>query len=223
VAHAAADVEDVADALGINRFAVAGRSGGGPHALACAALLPERVTRVAVLVSLAPRDAEGLDWYAGMISSNIASYTSAERGIAAFAELIEPHVAEIRADPAAHLPFLMTDLPASDRRVLADLGIRTMLASNFAEAFKTSSAGWIDDVLAFISPWGFDPAAITVPLQLWHGDEDVFIPVSHALWLAERISTAKLTIKGGAAHFGAVRVMPEMLRDLVAVPETDAA
>ncbi len=218
VAHAAPDVEAIADACGLETFAVAGRSGGGPYALACAALLPHRVTRAAVLVGLAPRDAEGLDWFAGMIPSNVASFTVAERGRAALEERIQSQVDAIRADPVAHLPFLVDELPDSDRDVLANYAIRNMLASNFSEAFKNSAAGWIDDVLAFVTPWGFDPSRITVPLQLWHGDEDVFVPLGHALWLAERIETATLTVESGAAHFGAVKVMPEILRRLVSAP-----
>jgi pimeloyl-ACP methyl ester carboxylesterase len=213
VARAAHDVATIADALGIESFAVVGRSGGGPHALGCAALLPHRVTRAAALVSPAPRDAAGLDWYAGMTPQNVERFNVAERGIVALAERIVPHADAIRADPVAHLPFVMDGLPASDRRVLSDFGIRTMLASNFSEAFKSSAAGWIDDVIAFVSPWGFDPAVITRPVVLWHGREDRFMPVGHSRWLARRVQSAALTIESGG-HFGAMRVLPEILREL---------
>jgi pimeloyl-ACP methyl ester carboxylesterase len=215
VAHAAHDVAAVADAFGIKSFAVAGRSGGGPHALACAALLGRRVTRVAALVSPAPRDAEGFDWYSGMTAQHVEAFSIAKRGIAALTERIVPHANAIRADPVAHLPFAVDGLPASDRRVLSDFGIRTMLASNFSEAFKSSPDGWIDDVLAFVSPWGFDPARIRVPVTLWHGREDEFMPVGHSRWLARRIPTATLTVEGGG-HFGAMEVLPEVLRELAA-------
>jgi pimeloyl-ACP methyl ester carboxylesterase len=215
VVHAARDVEEIADALDIERFAVVGRSGGGPHALACAALLGHRITRAAALVSPAPRNAEGFDWYSGMTAQNVEAFIVAESGIAALAERIVPHADAIRADPVAHLPFAVDGLPASDRRVLSDFGIRTMLASNFSEAFKSSAAGWIDDVLAFVAPWGFDPARITVPVALWHGREDWFMPVGHSRWLAGRITTATLTVEGGG-HFGAMRVLPEIVRELAA-------
>jgi pimeloyl-ACP methyl ester carboxylesterase len=211
VIDAAEDVRAVADALGIDRFAVVGRSGGGPHALACAALLGERVTRVAVLVCLAPRNAEGLDWYAGMAASNVAEYTVAEAGRERLTARLEPYAAAIRADPASMIPSLDPELPVADRRVVADFGIRTMMMSNFAEAFKISGVGWIDDALAFISDWGFDPADIRVPVLLWHGALDVFSPVAHTLWLADRIRTARLVVEPAAAHFGAVAVLPEVL------------
>jgi pimeloyl-ACP methyl ester carboxylesterase len=216
VAAAADDVAVIADALGVDRFAVIGRSGGGPHALACAALLPDRVTAAAVMVGLAPRDAEGLDWFAGMNPANAAAYTIAEYGIDALAARIEPYAAAIRADPVANLPFPLSELPASDLQVLANIGIRSMLMANFAEAFKHSAAGWIDDVIAFISPWGFDPSRTTVPVRLWHGDADPFVPLGHARWLAERIVGTTLTIESGAAHFGAVKAMPGMIRALAA-------
>lgn len=223
VADAAADVEVIADALELDRFAVVGRSGGGPHALACAALLPHRLTRAAVLVGLAPRDAQGLDWYAGMTPSNVAGYTKAEKGHDSFAAQIEPEVQAIQADPASKLPILDPELSESDRRVLADFGIRTMLTSNFAEALRTSGVGWIDDCLAFISPWGFDPAAIYKPLLLWHGDEDAFSPVGHTLWLADRIETATLMVQSGAAHFSAVEALPDVLRWLVAERDDESS
>ena len=225
VADAASDVDSIADALGLDRFAVIGRSGGGPHALACAALMPQRVTRAAVLVGLAPRDAEGLDWYAGMTPSNVVEYTTAEAGHDTLAAHIDPRARAVQADPASMLPILDPELPESDRRVVADFGIRTMLRSNFAEALRTSGVGWIDDCLAFTSPWGFDLADIDKPLLLWHGDEDVFSPVGHTLWLSEQIKSATLVVKPGVAHFGAVAVLPEVLRWVIAdrPAETSAA
>jgi pimeloyl-ACP methyl ester carboxylesterase len=219
VSEAAADVAAVADAFGIERFAVIGRSGGGPHALACAALLPGRVTRAAVLAGLAPRDAEGLDWFAGMNEANVAAFSVAGRGIEALAERITPRAAAIRANPAMSLPFRATELSGSDLHVLANPGVRTMLVSNFAEAFKHSAAGWIDDVLAFTSTWGFDLSRVAVPTTLWHGGRDEFVPPGHAAWMAGRIPNATLTIDPDAAHFGAMRVLPELLRGLA--PKAD--
>jgi pimeloyl-ACP methyl ester carboxylesterase len=77
---------------------------------------------------------------------------------------------------------------------------------------RSSDYGWTDDVLAFCSPWGFDPAAVTVPVLLWHGANDVFSPASHARWLADRIPTATVIVQAGAAHFGALDVLPDILR-----------
>jgi pimeloyl-ACP methyl ester carboxylesterase len=126
-------------------------------------------------------------------------------------ELLSPAVERIRADPTRLVPAFDEDLPEPDRYVMADFGIRLMLAHNFAEAVRTSAAGWVDDALAFSSPWGFEPADISVPTLLWHGDEDVFSPVDHSRWLGRQIPGARVVIQEGAAHFGALRVMPDVL------------
>jgi pimeloyl-ACP methyl ester carboxylesterase len=215
VADAAADVEVLADALGIERFAVVGRSGGGPHTLACAALLPHRVTRAAVLVGIAPRDAAGLDWHAGMTPANRRDYAVADSGADLLAEEYESRAAAARSDPSSMLDFLDPHLPEADRRVVADFGIKSMLVSNFTEAFRSSAAGWVDDTLAFIAPWGFDLGRIEVPVLLWHGSDDVFSPVGHSRWLAQTIRHAALVVSRGAAHFDAVRVLPQVLTWMV--------
>ena len=217
VADAAEDVQDLADALGIEQFGVLGRSGGAPHALACAALLPERVTRVAALVSLAPRDLMGDDaWYRDMSKRNISWYQAAERGLAAYTERVAEPMAAIRADPDSHLPYEDPELPKSDRAVIADYGLKVMLSENFTEGLRNSPNGWIDDVLALIGPWGFDPARIFTPVLLWHGTKDVFCPVSHSEWLARRIPTAELRLVEGVSHFAALEVMPRVLQWLAA-------
>ncbi|MCT9934236.1 alpha/beta hydrolase [Planotetraspora sp. A-T 1434] len=215
VADVAADVAAIADGLGIARFAVVGRSGGAPHALACAALLPQRLTRVAALVGLAPRGAEGLDWFDGMAHSNVVEYTMALAGHRAVASRLATAAAQIRADPASKVVGLSQQVPESDRRVVTDHGIRRMLVRNFAEGLRDSIDGWVDDVLAFCGGWGFDPAVIEVPTLVWHGENDVFSPVGHARWLGERIPAATVKIQHGVAHFGAIGVLPEVLLWLV--------
>lgn len=172
VTDAAADVLAIADAYGLDKFAVVGRSGGGPHALACAALLPDRLTKAAVLVGLAPREADGLDWFDGMTQSNVLEYTAAANGYAGLAALTEAAAIAVRADPASLLRSLQADLPDPDQRVVADRGIRSMLLETYTEALRASAYGWIDDALAFYSPWGFEPAAVTTPVLLWHGASD---------------------------------------------------
>jgi pimeloyl-ACP methyl ester carboxylesterase len=216
VADVATDVRTIADAYGLRKFAVVGRSGGGPHSLACAALLPERTTRAAVLVGLAPRSADGLDWFDGMARSNVMEFTAASNGYAGIAAHTKAAADAIRADPASLIARLQGELPDPDRRVMADRGIRSKLIETYTEAIRTSDYGWIDDVLAFCSPWGFDPAAVTVPVVFWHGASDVFSPASHARWLAARIPSATVVVQAGAAHFGALDVLPDILRWLSA-------
>ena len=201
VADAAADVAALADVLGIGQFAVLGRSGGAPHALACAALLPERTVRVAALVGLAPNGVDGLDWFAGMTQANIIDFSAARLGFQAVTERLEPAAEQIRADPFRMIAQLYNDMTVSDRIVLADIGVRKMLVSNFAEGLRESAAGWVDDVMAFMSPWGFDPGDISVPVLLWHGAEDHFIPPGHGVWLGDRIPGATSIVAPGGSHF----------------------
>ncbi|MDW4910101.1 alpha/beta fold hydrolase [Streptomyces sp. ADMS] len=211
VADVVHDVSVVADALGLDRFAVAGRSGGAPHALACAALLPDRVTRAAALVGLAPRDAEGLDWFAGMAPSNISEFRTAFTDPERFAARLIPRSAAIRSDPAKLLEELRGDLTDDDRSIVSDTAMRSMMLRNFREAVRTSPYGWIDDGLALTGPWGFDPADIRVPVLLWHGGQDVFSPPAHASWLAARIPRARAVVEPTAAHFAAVRALPRVI------------
>ena len=215
VADVALDVMAIADELGLDKFAVVGRSGGGPHALACAALLPDRVTRAGVLVSLAPREAEGLDWFAGMAESNVREFTTAALNPDLLIAMLAQVADKIKADPVSHVSTLGPEMPEADLRVVADTGIRLLLAKNFAEALRDSAAGWIDDNLALITPWGFNLSDIRVPVLLWHGENDVFSPAAHARWLAGRIPGAELWIGSDAAHFGALEMVPDMLSWLI--------
>ena len=229
VASIAEDVAAVADELGIDQFSVAGRSGGGPHALACGALLHDRVLSVVALVSIAPQDAEGLDWFAGMTQSNVTAYSLTLRALA------DPSVMpEMLRSLAVDTGALATDfiaerlfheLPVADRRIVADTGIRRLLLAGFrsaataenllvadpAEPEQTYLAGQFDDHIAFCSPWGFDPADIKRPTLVWHGGTDVYSPPSHSRWLAARIPNAVLDIDPAEAHFGAVRYFPHLL------------
>ncbi|MGW6916145.1 alpha/beta fold hydrolase [Kitasatospora sp. NPDC054939] len=212
VGAAATDVRIIADDLGLAGFAVVGRSGGGPHALACAALLPDRVLRVAALVSLAPRDAAGLDWYSGMTASNVRTYREAERGHHRIADSLEFRSRQIKADPVSLLKGLRPELPPADREVVAVAGIRRMLQSNYREAFRQNADGWIDDILAFTADWGCKVESIAAPTLLWHGADDQFSPVDHSRWLADHIPGASLFLEPGAAHFGALRVLTQALK-----------
>uniref|UniRef100_A0AAU2JM80 Alpha/beta hydrolase n=1 Tax=Streptomyces sp. NBC_00049 TaxID=2903617 RepID=A0AAU2JM80_9ACTN len=222
VADVAHDVAAVADSLGLDTFAVAGRSGGGPGALACAALLPDRVTRTAALVPLAPRDAEDLDWFAGMAASNVREYTTASTDPEELAARLIPRADGIRRDPGRLLDELRRELTANDRMIVSDAGLRSMLLRNYREGLRHSAYGWIDDLLAFSRPWGFDPADIRCPVLIWHGELDVFSPVGHSRWLAGRIPGVTTTIDPAAAHFAALHALPNvltwLLRDLPAAP-----
>jgi pimeloyl-ACP methyl ester carboxylesterase len=221
VADAAADVCAIADSLGVDQFCVVGRSGGGPHALACAAQLTPRVLSAAILVGIAPSDAQGLHWDAGMTESNVSEYT--RDNPAAVAHDLSMRAEQIGNDPESMIEFLFPELTAPDRRVVGDVAIRRQLIDTYAEACSNGPHGWIDDVLAFRCPWGFDLSAIQAPVIFWHGSEDVFSPVAHTYWLAERIPSAVVEVKvqPNAAHFNAVEVLPSILAKVLEAAAQD--
>jgi pimeloyl-ACP methyl ester carboxylesterase len=216
VVDAAGDVKTIADALGIKRFAVVGRSGGGPHALAVAAMLPDLVTRAGVLVSLAPMDAPGLDWFDGMSESNVDEYQRADQDRAALQASLTELATRMRQDPDSHVEFLGKELTPPDRRVLQNVMMRKQITDSYREGVLDSPHGWIDDALAFRSPWGFDLDAIQVPVRLWHGADDRFSPSAHTRWLASRIPNATVRVEPRMGHFAAVEILPDMLAWLTA-------
>jgi len=215
VADAADDVRIIADSLGLGTFAVIGRSGGGPHALACAALLPERVTRAAALVSPAPFDADDLDWFRGMVALNRSMYGAAVMGPRQLAQEIFPRVEAMRSDPEHLLRSLEAEAPPEDRATLSDPAYRAEFVASITEAVGRSLAGWAGDSMAFTRPWGFDPAWIAAPTLLWHFARDPFIPVSHALWLARRIGNVHFKISEQGSHLWAAAVQYDAIRWLL--------
>ena len=200
VADAARDVATIADALGIERLATWGISGGGPHALACAALLPDRVVAAASLAGVAPYDADGLDWLDGMGEGNVTEFTCALKG----PEYLEPLLrAErdvmIAGGAEALTEALQTLLTPVDKSVLTG-----EVADYMYRAFRVGSEerldGWLDDDFAFARPWGFELEQIGVPVQLWQGAEDRFVPFAHGEWLAKRIPTVDAHLSPDDGH-----------------------
>jgi pimeloyl-ACP methyl ester carboxylesterase len=211
VADAADDVVTIADYFGFRRFSVVGRSGGAPQALACAALLKERVICAAALCSLAPYDAEGLDWTVGMAVSNVRLYRDAEANLSALIATLNEQEGRIRNNSEGLLKWLWPELSDHDKEVIGDIALRKIIAQAHADALRDSADGWIDDVLALSRPWGFDLSDIEAPVRLWTGSDDVFSPPDHSYWLAKRIMTAEFEVAPGMAHFGAVEILPETL------------
>ena len=202
VAAAAGDVTAIADALGLDAFAVYGVSGGGPHALACAALLGERVTRVAVSGCIGPADDPGLDWFAGMHPLSVPEFRAAMEGRAALEPLVRPYV-EARAERSPR-GLGRAGSTACRSRTGAYSSIRrdaSPTPSAELEANRQAGEGWIDDDLALLRPWGFELEAIAVPVRLWQGDVDVIVPPAHSRRLAARIPTAELVTVPGAGHW----------------------
>lgn len=215
VADVADDVAAVLGHLGTERCVVAGWSGGGPHALACAARL-EAVRAVLVIAGVAPHDAAGLDWMAGMGEDNVTEFRAAEGGetpLRAFLEEVGPHIAGVTAEGL--VASLDTLLPPVDRAVLTDEYADDMVAS-FREALRTGVAGWLDDDLAFVKPWGFDPGAVAAPAAVWQGSADLMVPYAHGGWLAGHVPGAVTHLLEGEGHLSiGVGALDAMLDELV--------
>jgi pimeloyl-ACP methyl ester carboxylesterase len=188
VGDAAADTAALADAVGVDRFAVLGASGGGPHALACAAALPDRVTGVVSIAGVAPFDAPGLDWFAGMAAAGVAEFRAAAAGPDALRALLarggEP-------DPDLFAP---PDLPA----LAGPYG--PWLIATAQDGLATGLAGYVDDDLAFVAPWGFRLADVAAPVLLVHGGLDRMAPSAHSAWLASHFHVAELDLRPADGH-----------------------
>ena len=214
VASAAADAAALADHLGAERFVTMGWSGGGPHALACAALLPERVGAAATIAGVAPYDAEGLAWTDGMGESNQIEYSLAARDPDELLRWMQPQVdafAVVEPDTiVSELRSLICDIDEAE--VNGALG--ELLATSFRRAFANGVWGWYDDDLAFVRPWGFELASIRVPVSVWQGRQDLMVPFAHGEWLVANVPTARARLRPEHGHLSlAVGSMGEILDD----------
>ena len=216
VASAAEDVAALLDHLGIDRFVSLGGSGGGPHSIACAALIPDRCLASAALVTVAPWNAHGLDWWAGMVQSNVVEFRASLGGEATLGEWMAANGEEYRHITGPTMVEALGDaLPPVDQAVAtgewADheaAGIRRALEHGFD--------GWVDDDLAFTTPWGVDLATIRVPVRIWQGELDRLVPWAHGQWLADHIPGASFRLAEGHGHFSmGVANRDEILDDLL--------
>ncbi|TDU88682.1 pimeloyl-ACP methyl ester carboxylesterase [Kribbella voronezhensis] len=187
MASVAYDAAAVADELGIDRFAVAGYSGGGSYALGCAATLGERVTAAVTLAAIAPYGVQGLDWFDGMVPSGVASLRAALGG----RDVKAAHEASgVEYDPE----FTKDDFALFD-------GEWGWLGSVASHGLDAGPYGLIDDDISYVTPWGCDPVTIQAPILLLHGERDRIIPASHGAWLAAHCPTAELRLAPEASHF----------------------
>lgn len=199
-ADCAADVRAICAALGIGRLAVWGISGGGPHALACAALLPDLVAAAAALASPAPYGVDGLDWFAGMGQDNVDDFTLLHTDeVAARAKLEKERAEFVSAsadDLAAGLESLLT--PTDAAALTGELA--EYLAFSMRDGLAPGTEGWWEDSVAEGGPWGFDLAQISVPVLVVHGKQDKFVPSSHGEWLAAHVPGAEFWFLGDDGH-----------------------
>ncbi len=217
VADCAADVAAVADALGVERFYTAGRSGGGPHALATAALLPERVIAAATIAGCAPRDAEGLDWLAGMAQENLDELAAAEAGEKELLGFIEPFRTKLISADAADLHAEFGDLLSDVDRSVMTGEFADYEAESMRAGLRHGVWGWFDDDIELISDWGFDLSNISCPVTIWQGAQDRMVPLAHGEWLASHIHGARANLLADHGHLSlALDHYGELLDDLIA-------
>lgn len=200
VASCTADVLLIADSLEVERFGSIGFSGGGVHSLACAAMLGDRAVACVSACTLAPFGAEGLDWAEGMGELNSDEIEIAAQGYDALFSHLAPVALQLTAaTPEQMRDTVMSLLSPVDQEMLTD----ELLAyehRNMQDALAPGAEGWTDESLSAYAPWRFDLDRIVVPVQIWHGGQDRFVPVSHGRWLADHIPSAEAMILDEEGH-----------------------
>ncbi len=218
VADAATDAAAILDAIDVSEFVTLGWSGGGPHALACAALLPGRCRAAVSLAGVAPYGAEGLDWLAGMGEENVEEFSLAAQGEDVLTPWLQQQaqvLARVSGEEVAHA---LGDLvsPVDIASLTGDFA--EFVAASFRKAVSRGVAGWRDDDLAFVRPWGFEVGEVTVPVAVWQGEQDRMVPFAHGKWLAAHLPDARAHLREEEGHLSlAVGALGSILDDLLAL------
>jgi len=193
-------VAATADALGHDRFASVGWSGGGPHVLATAALLPDRCVGAICLAGVAPFNADGLDFLAGMGQDNIDEFGAAIAGESELEQFLVGMRESMKEVTGPEIVDVIESLlPAVDQRFLV-AGFGEVLATQFRFSLVSGIWGWFEDSRAFVKDWGFDVSTIAVPTQVWQGSEDLMVPFGHGTWLSEHVGSATVRLELGEGH-----------------------
>jgi pimeloyl-ACP methyl ester carboxylesterase len=214
IADAVEDVTALLGELGVDEFRTLGWSGGGPHALACAALLPERCRAVALIASVAPYPARGLDFLAGMDQANIEEFGAAIAGFDAIDALLRPEVEQLREVTGASLIEGMGGLLSDVDKAALTGSFADELALALRGGVESGLQGWRDDDLAFTKDWGFAVSDIRVPVAVWQGRQDRFVPFAHGEWLAAEIPTAEAHLFEDEGHISLIARIDDILGDL---------
>ena len=214
VADVTDDVAALLDAVGADDFVTLGWSGGGPHALACAALLPDRCRAAAIVAGVAPYGAEGLDWLDGMGEENVAEFGAA----ATSTEALDRFLAEASAglkdvQPDDIIAAFGDLLSTADQTALRD-GLSDYLAESCRAAVSHGYDGWRDDDLAFLADWGVDLAGIQVPVSIWQGDQDRMVPRDHGRWLGDHVAGATTHLVPGEGHLSLMKNIDAIVAQL---------
>ena len=208
VADVTEDVAEVLNALGGDTFLTMGWSGGGPHALACAALLPGRCLAAASIAGVAPYGVDGLDWMAGMGPENVEEFGATLKGEAALTEFLLKVADEVRSVTGQQVAEALGGLASEADKAALTGEYAEHMAAGLRAALSHGIAGWRDDDLAFAADWGFSlgwkPAKAgerePAPVAIWQGDQDMMVPYAHGEWLAANITGARAHLLPGEGH-----------------------
>ena len=217
VADAAADVDKILERIGADEFVTAGWSGGGPHALACAALLPVRCLAAATIAGVAPSDSPGLDWMAGMAEENHEEFGAALAGEADLITFLDGAAGPLREISAAQVADGLGGLLSDTDKAALTAEFADHLAASLRAAVSPGIDGWRDDDLAFTRDWGLSLDALghATPVAIWQGDQDRMVPQTHGAWLAANIPLARARFRPGEGHLSLINRIGEILDDLM--------
>jgi pimeloyl-ACP methyl ester carboxylesterase len=219
IADCAADTLAIVEQLGAARFYTAGWSGGGPHALACAALLPDRVLACATIAGIGPFGATGLEFLEGMGRENHEEFGAALAGPPKLQGYLERQAQALAGLTGEQVAAALGDLVSP-----VDVGAITgafaaYLATTLRRAVASGIWGWFDDDLAFTRPWGFDLDEVGVPVVVWQGGQDRMVPFAHGQWLATHVLGARPRLLTEEGHLSlVVASFGEVMDDLLANP-----
>jgi len=228
VADAAADVAKILERIGADEFVTAGWSGGGPHALACAALLPVRCLAAATIAGAAPSDSPGLDWMAGMAEENREEFRAALAGEGELTSFLNTAAGSLREISAAGVVDGLGGLLSETDKLALTGEFADHLAASLRAAVTAGIDGWRDDDLAFTRDWGISLDALghATPVAIWQGDQDRMVPKAHGDWLAANIPLARARILPGEGHLSLIGRLGDILDDLMTLarpPKPDKA
>ena len=205
VADAAADSVAVLDALGVEQVTSLGYSGGCPHALAFAALAPDRCPRAVVVAGIVPFGIDGVDFTEGMGAENVEEFQAAIDGEAALRAWMARAGMPMLLAEGHEIAAAFGDLVDETDRAALEGGWADAVAEEFHRVHRGGPDGWVDDDLAFVAPWGVGPADVRVPVVVWHAERDRMAPVSHSRWMAAALPQADYREVQGLGHLALLR------------------
>jgi pimeloyl-ACP methyl ester carboxylesterase len=215
VADIALDIAGVLDDLGSEEFITLGWSGGGPHALACAAMFPARCRAAAIGAGVAPFRADGLEFFDGMGQENVAEYNTALAGRQELEPLLEQEAARFGAISVEEVADTLGDLASPADKAYATGEFASRLLASINRGVARGVEGWVEDDLAFTRHWGFELGDITVPVSVWHGAADWTVPFAHGKWLAANVAGAVAHLYDGEGHLSLWSQIEVIFDDLV--------